>query len=242
MVARKYRFGTYGPFICLCVDLALSERVAGRRGREIDDGLRYAARTVATAFLMDRSGYSFPSGGFYNGLDSASIASQYGDSLCDSAGRDRLLACWKGVDAMTCGRKSLWKHTSGNVFLEHAFLTLPLLLIGVVLLANAALFFHAYQVVSAASASGARAAARVEDRNVVIQAVQKELHAGGLPIGSPAFNPSSDLKVSFQDGVYCTVKVTYHYRFPFSFSKVGLHVNETLHFASSASFMREWGS
>ena len=128
----------------------------------------------------------------------------------------------------------------GNVFLEHVFLTFPLLLIGVVLLANAAMFFHAYQVVSSASASGARTAARMQDSSAIIQSVQKELQAGVLSISSPQFNSSTDVNIQFQDGAYCTVKVFYHFRFPFSFSKVGITVDETIHFSAGSSFLREW--
>jgi hypothetical protein len=128
----------------------------------------------------------------------------------------------------------------GNVFLEHAFLTFPLLLIGIVLLTNAALFFHAYQVVSSASASGARTAARVQDNNLVIQSVQKEMQAGGLSIVPPEWISSSDISINYFDGAYCSVNVTYHFRFPFSFSKVGLSVDETIDFNAGSSFMREW--
>ena len=128
----------------------------------------------------------------------------------------------------------------GNVFIEHVFLTFPMLLIGIVLLTNAAMFFHAYQVVSSASASGARTAARVEDRSAVIQSVQKELQAGALSISPPQSNSSSDVNIQFQDGAYCSVKVFYHFRFPFSFSKVGITVNETIDFSTGSSFLREW--
>jgi Flp pilus assembly protein TadG len=132
------------------------------------------------------------------------------------------------------------KDKQGNVFLEHAFLTFPLLLIGVVLLMNAAMFFHAYQVVSSASASGARTAARMQDSSAVIQSVQKELQAGALSIAPSQFNASTDVNIQFQDGGYCTVKVFYHFRFPFSFSKVGITVDETIDFSAGSSFVREW--
>lgn len=132
------------------------------------------------------------------------------------------------------------KDQKGNVFLEHAFLTLPLLILGVVLLANAALFFHHYQVVSSAAASGARVAARAEDPNRVIQAVQKELQAGGLSTSLPQFQPDSDIQIQFYDGAYCTVRVYYHFQFPFSFHKVGITVDETIHFSAGSSFLREW--
>lgn len=132
------------------------------------------------------------------------------------------------------------KDKRGNVFIEHAFLTFPLLLMGVVLLMNAAMFFHAYQVVSSASASGARTAARMQDTNAVIQAVQKELQAGALTISPPQFNASTDVNIQFQDGAYCSVKVLYHFRFPFSFSKVGITVDESLDFSAGSSFSREW--
>lgn len=128
----------------------------------------------------------------------------------------------------------------GNVFLEHAFLTFPLLLIGVVLLANAAMFFHAYQVVSSASASGARTAARVQDNSAVIQSVQKELQAGALSIAPPQFSTSVDVNINYYDGTYCSVRVYYHFRFPFSFSKVGITVDETIDFSAGSTFMREW--
>lgn len=132
------------------------------------------------------------------------------------------------------------KDRRGNVFLEHAFLTFPLLLIGVVLLANAAMFFHAYQVVSSASASGARTAARIHDSSSVIQSVQKELQAGALSVSAPQFNASMDVNIQFQDGAYTTVKVIYHFRFPFSFQKVGITVDETIDFSAGSSFLREW--
>lgn len=141
---------------------------------------------------------------------------------------------------MSVHKHSFLQDRKGNVFLEHAVLTLPLLLIGVVLLANAALFFHAYQVVSSASASGARVAARAEDRNLVVEAVQKELLAGGLPLASPRFNPDADVGIDFRDGAFCTVRVTYHFQFPLAFHKVGLNVDETIDFTTRASFMREW--
>ncbi|MCY9668739.1 hypothetical protein M5X11_28090 [Paenibacillus alginolyticus] len=133
-----------------------------------------------------------------------------------------------------------FKDKRGNVFLEHAFLTFPLLLIGVVLLANAAMFFHAYQVVSSASASGARTAARMQDNGAVMQSAQKELQAGALSLSPPQFNSWSDVNINYYDGAYCTVKVTYHFRFPFSFSKVGITVDDTLDFSAGSSFMREW--
>jgi len=132
------------------------------------------------------------------------------------------------------------KDEQGNVFLEHMFLTLPLLIIGVVLLSNAAMFFHDYQVVSSAAASGARVAARAQDQNRVIQAVQKELQAGGLSITSPQFQPGTDVQIQFYDGSYCTVRVFYHFQFPFSFHKVGITLDETIDFSAGSSFLREW--
>jgi Flp pilus assembly protein TadG len=132
------------------------------------------------------------------------------------------------------------RNKRGNVFLEHAFLTFPLLLIGVVLLTNVAMFFHAYQVVSSASASGARTAARIQDSGMVIQSIQKELQAGALSISPPQFNANSDVNIQFQDGAYSTVKVFYHFRFPFSFNKVGITVDETIDFSAESSFPREW--
>ncbi|MFC4767187.1 hypothetical protein [Effusibacillus consociatus] len=138
--------------------------------------------------------------------------------------------------------RRFWKDIRGSVFLEHAFLTIPLLLIGVLLLSNAALFFHAYQVVSSASASGARTAARVEDAGRVTEAIRKELQAGAISTTNPEFEASRDVRIQFRDGEYSTVTVYYRFQFPFSLKKFGIAIDDTIPFHATSSFPREWGS